>query len=78
MPEESKYPPKTIQAVEEVSIKLIRYTDQNGENMSQFALVGENNVIMLDHKALGISEQRTPMGFALGWLRDGIFAMLKG
>jgi hypothetical protein len=75
--EEPKHHPRTVQSVEDAAIKLIRYTDQNGEDVVQFALVGENNVILLDHKELGLGPQRTPMGFATGWLKEGILQLLK-
>lgn len=58
-------------------MKLIRYTDQNGESMVQFALVGANNVILLDHKEIGLGPERTPMGFATGWLKEGVLTLMK-
>lgn len=76
--EETMYPPKTVISVSPAQIVLVRYKDQNGDETVQFALAGENNIILLDHRAIGIGQERTPMGFATSWLKEGILEKLKG
>jgi hypothetical protein len=58
-------------------MKLISYSDGTGNETTQFAIVGDNTVMLLDSRTLVGAESRTPTGFATGWLKDSILAGAK-
>lgn len=76
MQEETKYAPKTVLSAVAVELALVSYTDGDGMMTTQFAIVGNNNVMLLDSKELGLGSERKPAGQAGGWLRDGILAAM--
>ena len=60
-----------------MDLALVSYVDQNGNEVTQFAIVGDNTVVLIDRKEMGIAgQERTPSGFATGWLRDGILVKM--
>ena len=65
-------PPSTLQSVKGVDIALVSYTDQNGQQINQFAVVGDNSVLLLDNRSFAGGTERTPAGFATGWLKDQV------
>lgn len=70
---QAKIPPKTVRSVRPVDMVLVSYVDQNGVEVNQFAFAGDNTVLLIDRKEMGIaSQERTPSGYATGWLREGI------
>lgn len=77
-PAKQHYPPKTVIAVQPVTMALVQYTDDSGREISQLALVGDNNVHLLESRELGLSQERTPQGRANSWLSEGVFTKIKG
>ncbi len=69
--------PKTVLAVKEVRIALVSYNDETGLPQSQLAVIGDNNVHLLNARNMGISNTST-QGQATEWLKEGIFKKLKG
>lgn len=59
-----------------VDLVLVTYRDEYNTTQSQLAVVGENNIHLLESRSLGLSKNTTPQGTASQWLRDGIFAAL--
>lgn len=51
---------------------MVSYTDPDGEVVTQFAIVGKSNVVMLDSRSIGLGTEKTAAGKASGWLREGI------
>jgi len=64
--------PNSVLSAKAVDLALVSYTDPNGEVQTQFAIVGAQNVVLLDSSKLGVGQVRTPAGSATGWLKDGI------
>ena len=56
---------------------LVSYADESGQVITQLAIIGENNVNLLESRALGIAKATTPQGRASKWLTDGIMAFTK-
>lgn len=69
--------PKTVLAVKEVRLAMVSYNDETGIPQSQLAVIGDNNVHLLNARNMNISNTTT-QGQATEWLRDGIFKKLKG
>jgi hypothetical protein len=61
-----------------VKLALVSFMDEQNQQVTALAVIGDNNVHMLESRSLGISRQTTPQGVASTWLRDGIFAKLSG
>jgi hypothetical protein len=76
-PQEQQFPPNTVQSTKKVDLALISYSDGTGQQVTQFAIVGDNSVLLLDSKELVGAEGRTPTGFATGWLKDGVLANIR-
>lgn len=55
---------------------IVSYVDQDGREVNQFAIAGDNNVMLLDSRSIGLGTARTPSGFATGWLRAQILEAL--
>lgn len=70
--QEQNFPPRTVISAAPVDLALVSYTDNDGQVVSQFAIVGNNNVILLDSREIGVGQERRPAGQAGGWLKDGI------
>lgn len=68
--------PKTVIAAKPVELALVTYTDESNTQQTQLAVIGENNVHLIEGRALGLSKNTTPQGSASEWLRKGIFAKL--
>jgi hypothetical protein len=68
--------PKTVLAVKGVDLVLVTYTDDSGQQYTQLAVAGDQNVHLIDGKMLGFNRTTTPQGQANNWLRDGIFEKL--
>lgn len=74
-----EFGPNQVVSASPVELAMVSYTDSGGEVITQFAIVGTSNVVLLDSKTIGIGQERTPAGKAHGWLRDGILkAMGRG
>jgi hypothetical protein len=67
---------KTVLAVKTVDLALVRYKDDAGTEFVQLAVIGDNNVHMIDGKLFGFSRNATPQGPANEWLKKGIFEKL--
>lgn len=74
LPEDTR--PKTVLGVQPVQLALVSYVDDSNQLVVQLAVVGDNNVHMIESRALGLSKSTTPQGQATKWLRDGIFNLL--
>lgn len=68
--------PKTVLTAKSVDLALVSYADETGFIRTQLAVIGENNVHLIDGRPLGISKESTPQGIANAWLRDGIMVKL--
>lgn len=68
--------PKTVIAAKPVELALVTYTDETNTQQTQLAVIGENNVHLIEGRALGFSKNTTPQGSASEWLRKGIFEKL--
>lgn len=73
----SRSEPKTVLGAAKVNLALVAWCDEDGQEYVQLAVVGKNNVTMLDTRSLGFGKIRTPAGEARAWLRDGIFEKLE-
>lgn len=72
-----RQPPKTVISAKRVEIALVSYMDETGRQVTQLALVGENNIHMLDNKEIGFLKDPSPRGLASPWLRDGVLEKLR-
>ena len=68
--------PRTVEAAKLVELALISYVDDYGRKTTQLVLLGDNNVQLLDMKALGLNKDKTLVGLAADWLKDGVFKLL--
>lgn len=73
---QSRPPPKTVVGAKSVDLVLLTYTDDNGNQFTQPALVGDKHVHLIDGRLFGVSRTQTPQGQASTWLRDALFAKL--
>jgi hypothetical protein len=69
--------PRTVQAAKLVNLALVSYTDDQNQKRTQIAVVGENNIHLIEGKVTGFSNITTPQGPASEWLRDAIFEALR-
>jgi hypothetical protein len=69
--------PGTVKDVKIVKLAFVSYTGNDGKEMLQLCVVGDNRVLLLDGKLFGISATTTPSGLANTWLTEGILAKLK-
>lgn len=58
-------------AAKGVDLVLVSYADDRGDEVAQLAVVGDNNVYLLD-----VLAKRAPKGEAAKWLREGTFEKL--
>lgn len=72
--ETQKGNPRTVQTVKRVDLALVSYADHNGEVVNQFAVVGDSTVLLLDNKEFAGTSERSPSGWATGWLKDQVLA----
>lgn len=68
--------PRTVQGAKRVELALVTYTDDSNVQHTQLAIVGENNIHLLEGRASGFSKNTTPQGNASDWLKKGIFEKL--
>ena len=66
--------PNKLLSVTKADLAFVVYTGPAGEEIRQLAIVGQNTVILLNHRQLGIGEISTPSGLATSWLKDGILS----
>lgn len=59
-----------------VEVALVTYKDEFNQDVTQFALIGKNNVHLLNGQALGTSPNRQRSGPAAKPLRNAIFKAL--
>lgn len=70
-------PPGTVTGAKVVQLAMVTYVDDSGLEVVQLAVLGDNNVHLLDSKISGLSRTTSPVGLAKTWLMDGIFKILK-
>lgn len=75
LPQEDEAP-NTVIGAKKVELALVTYRDERNVVQTQLAIVGENNINLLESRALGLTKNTTPQGPASSWLRDGIFKAL--
>ncbi len=63
-------------AAKKVDLVLVTYRDEYNTVQTQLAVLGENNIHLLESRGLGVSKNTTPQGKASQWLREGIFSAL--
>ena len=68
--------PNTVIAAKKVDLALVTYRDDRNILQTQLVIVGDNNVSLIESRALGISSNTNPQGPASEWLRKGIFKAL--
>jgi hypothetical protein len=68
--------PRTVLDAKVVRLALVSYMDENNQQQTALAIVGDKNVHMLESRNLGISKYSTPQGPASEWLRNGVFEKL--
>lgn len=64
-------------AAKRVDLALVTYTDESNTQFTQLAVVGENNIHLIEGRALGFSKNTTPQGSASEWLKRAIFEKLE-
>jgi hypothetical protein len=69
--------PRTVLSAKVVNLALVSFVDEKGRQITQLAIVGENNVHLLDSKEMGFRKETTPSGLATEWLKKGIFEKLS-
>ena len=69
--------PESVIAVAEATMVLVTYVTKEGTQITQPALVGKNNALMLDGRDFGLGNTPTPKGPASKWLFEGIKAKQK-
>lgn len=69
--------PRTVLGAKRVDLALVTYTDETNTQHTQLAIIGDNNVHLLEGRNLGFSKNTTPQGTASEWLRKGIFEKLN-
>lgn len=68
--------PKTVLSAKTVEMALISYIDENGQEVTQLGVVGDNTIHLLESRSLGINKNQTRQGTASDWLRDAAFKLL--
>jgi hypothetical protein len=72
--------PNSVLKVERAELAFITSIDQNGVGTRQLAIItkdnrGQDAVLLLDQRELGIGTERTQSGFATSWLKDGVLKL---
>lgn len=67
---------KRVVAAKVVELALVTYIDEYNVQQVQLAVVGDNQVHLLESRGLGLSKNTTPQGTASEWLRKGLFEAL--
>lgn len=68
--------PKTVLGAKFVRLALISYLDESNQTVTGLAVIGDNNVHLLESRVLGFSTHTTRQGLASEWLRKGVFEKL--
>lgn len=76
MPKNTMTEPRKVIAAKRVDLALVTYTDETNTQQVQLAVVGDNNVHLLEGRAMGLSRSTTPQGNASEWLKNGILEKL--
>lgn len=69
--------PNTVLDAKIVRLALVSYMDESNQQVTCLAVIGDNNVHLLEGRSMGISKHTTRQGPASDWLRDGIFEKLS-
>ena len=69
--------PMKVLGAKRVELALVTYTDETNTQHTQLAVIGDNNVHLLEGRTLGFAKNTTPQGNASDWLKKGIFEKLK-
>jgi len=69
--------PRKVLAAKRVDLALVTYTDESNTQQTQLAIIGDNNIHLLEGRSLGFSKNTTPQGSASNWLKTGIFEKLN-
>ena len=69
--------PRKVLGAKVVELALVTYTDETNTQHTQLAVIGDNNVHLIEGRALGFSKNTTPQGTASEWLKKGIFEKLR-
>jgi len=64
--------PKTVVAAGKAEIDLVTYVTADGTEVTQPALVGKNNALLLNGTDFGLPGGPTPKGRAAQWIFKGI------
>ena len=64
--------PKTVVAAAKAELVLVTYITSDGVEVTQTALVGKNNAILLNGQDFGLPGAPTPKGRAAQWIFKGI------
>ena len=59
-----------------VDFALITYLDEQNQQVTQLAVVGDNHVHLVESRSLGVSKSTTPQGVASDWIVKGVFEKL--
>jgi len=78
MSSSSQTEPRKVYGAKRVELALVTYTDDSNVQHTQLAVVGDNNVHLLEGRSMGFSKNTTPFGTASEWLKKGIFEKLAG
>lgn len=68
--------PRKVLGAKRVELALVTYTDDSNVKQFQLAIIGDNNVHLLEGRSMGFSKNTTPQGNASEWLKNGIFEKL--
>lgn len=60
--------PRKVKAAKFVNLAMVQWIDDDGVSHTSFAVVGDNNIQLIDPKVVGLAGP---------WLKDEIFAKLK-
>lgn len=69
--------PRSVVAAKPVQLVLVTYHDEFGDQATCLAVVGENNVHLLDGKVTALSTTTTPSGRASEWMKEGVLKTLS-
>lgn len=76
MPQPNQTEPRTVQGAKIVELALVTFTDETNSQHTQLAIIGDNNVHLLEGRSSGFSKNTTPQGNASEWLKNAIFKAL--
>lgn len=68
--------PRTVVGAKIVELALVSYQDESNQTVSQLAVVGENEVHLLESRVFGLSKVTTRQGPASAWMAEGVMKAL--